>query len=106
MPKKDKRRGIPIGASPSQPLGNFTTHRIDHQMKERLRVKIYLRYCDDTVGMARTKAEAWKQVNEFERMNEEMGLVIKHDVIVAPFGKNKNGKHRKRQRGHTRREKH
>lgn len=75
-------------------------------MKERVRVKIYLRYCDDVLGMSKTKGEAWRQFNEFERMHAEIGLVIKHDVIVAPFGKNNNGKHRKRQRSHTRHAKH
>jgi len=71
-------------------------------MKENLHCKCYLRYCDDTVGLARTKAEAWAQYNEYEKMSDEAGLVIKANVIVAPiahldYGKKK--KKRRRQRG-------
>lgn len=96
-----KKRGVPIGGYPSQPIGNFSASSIDHRMKERLHCKCYLRYCDDTVGLARTKAEAWAMYNEYEKMSSEYGLVIKASVIVAPiahlaYGKKKQ---RRRQRG-------
>ena len=54
MQKKGKR-GVPIGGYPSQPIANFTVSHIDHHMKEVLKCKCYLRYCDDTLGLARTK---------------------------------------------------
>lgn len=72
-------------------------------MKERLRVKCYLRYCDDTLGLARTKGEAWKQLSEYDRLSSELGLTVKASAIVAPiahlvdYGKKK--RKRKRQRG-------
>ena len=100
-----KRRGVPIGAYTSQPIGNFASSRIAHQMKEKVGVKCYLQYCDDTVGLARTKAEAWKAVNEYERLSAQAGLVVKANVIVAPIAKTSDGKKRKsrkRQRGHRR----
>ena len=76
-------------------------------MKEEVRVKCYLRYCDDTVGLARTKGEAWKALNEYERMSAEAGFVVKASAIVAPIAHKTDGKwkkRRKRQRGHRRKD--
>ena len=77
-------------------------------MKEVKHCKCYLRYCDDTTGLARTKAEAWEMVNEYERLSSEMGLVVKAGAIVAPIAHKEYGrrKHRKRQRGGHKRSKH
>jgi hypothetical protein len=99
------RRGLPIGAYTSQPLANYSVSDIDHRMKEEFRCKCYLRYCDDVVGLARTKHEAWQMLDEYVRLNDEAGLVVKGNVIVAPIGEFVNGskrKHRKRQRSHKR----
>lgn len=94
---------MPIGAGTSQPIGNFVVSRVDHHMKERMRCKCYLRYCDDTVGLARTKAEAWKMLNEYSREMGKLGLVVKAGAIVAPIAENheRRSKKRKRQRSKT-----
>lgn len=42
-----RRRGIPIGNLTSQFLANVLLNDLDHQVKERLRVRRYLRYVDD-----------------------------------------------------------
>lgn len=42
-----RRRGIPIGNLTSQFLANVLMDRVDHLVKDRLRVKRYLRYVDD-----------------------------------------------------------
>lgn len=99
---------MPIGAFPSQPIGNFTASSIDHHMKEKMHCKCYLRYCDDTMGLARSKAEAWKMVNEYVRLSDEKGLVVKAGIIVAPIAHVEYGrkKHRKRQSGQGKRQKH
>lgn len=105
MKKNGRKRGVPIGAYTSQPIGNFASDRIAHRMKEEVRVKCYLQYCDDTVGLARTKAEAWKALNAYERMSAEAGFVVKASAIVAPIAERTDGKkrkRRKRQRGHRR----
>ena len=96
--KSKGRRGVPIGGYPSQPIGNFTSSSIDHYMKEKMHCKCYLRYCDDTMGLARTKAEAWAMVNEYERLSSEKGLVVKAGIIVAPIAHYEYGKHRKKRR--------
>lgn len=100
---KGQKRGLPIGANTSQPLGNFASSPVDHYMKEKVRCKCYLRNCDDVLGLARTKGEAWNQLNEYYKKCEEYGFVIKSDVIVAPIATRRrdvtNKKKRKRQRG-------
>ena len=91
---------MPIGGYPSQTIGNFSASRVDHHMKEKMHCKCYLRYCDDTMGLARTKAEAWRMLNEYDRISSELGLVVKASAIVAPIALRGYGKKkRKRQRG-------
>lgn len=99
---------MPIGGYPSQIIGNFTAGRVDHHLKEVMHCKCYLRYCDDTMGLARTKGEAWAMLNEYDRESSRLGLVVKASCIVAPIAHKAYGKkRRKRQRGagHSR-EKH
>lgn len=95
-----KKRGVPIGSYISQPSGNFSLSIIDHAMKEVFKAKCYHRYCDDTVALAKSKAEAKVLLREYDRMSSELGLVVKATSFIAPIQKNVNGKKkRKRQRG-------
>ena len=73
-------------------------------MKERKRSKCFLMYCDDTLGLARTKAEAWAQLNEFMSVSERYGLVVKASMVVAPIAhlEHHGKKKRRRQRGRGR----
>ena len=43
----ERRRGLPIGNLTSQFFGNVLLDMVDHKVKDRLRVKRYLRYVDD-----------------------------------------------------------
>ncbi|MDD4515112.1 RNA-directed DNA polymerase [Massilibacteroides sp.] len=96
---KKTRRGVAIGAYTSQPLGNFCLYAIDHHIKEQLRIKCYLRYCDDVIWMTKTKAEAKKVLREYDRMCTEMGLTVKAGAIISRIGNEKKRNGRKRQRG-------
>lgn len=101
MKNYDGKRGVPIGAFTSQPLGNFAASVIDHYMKEQRRVKCYLRYCDDATGRAMTKAAARRDLEAFESVSSEIGLVVKHSAVVAPIGierRNERKRDRKRKR--------
>lgn len=72
-------------------------------MKEVMRAKGYLRYCDDTVGLAATKAEARSQMQSFSDLSEQLGLVVKSNAILSRIGKEiKNEKGRKRKRSKKR----
>lgn len=95
-------KGLPIGRYTSQPLANVSINAIDHYVKERLRIRHYFRYCDDTTSLFRTKREAREFIKEFDRICLENGLLIKHDVIIARIGNGKkHGRHRKRMRSRT-----
>lgn len=95
------KRGVPIGAFTSQPLGNFAASPIDHVMKERYRVKCLHRYCDDNCMLARSKAEALFLLRVYERESAKYGLIVKANSCIAPIGaeiRNENKRHRKRKR--------
>lgn len=99
------KRGVPIGAYISQPLGNFGLTGVDHYMKEVMGSRGYYRYSDDTVGFARTKGEARRHLREFIFLTERgAGLVVKSNIQLMPLrdGKTKR-RHRRRQRGKGRR---
>ena len=42
-------KGVPIGNLTSQLFANIYLHEFDHFIKQRLKIKWYLRYCDDFV---------------------------------------------------------
>lgn len=96
-----RKRGVPIGAYTSQPLGNFAVSPIDHKFKEQYKVKCLHRYCDDNVMLARTKGEAKFLLREYNRVSAEYGLVVKGNSCISPIGtevRHENKKHRKRKR--------
>lgn len=102
--KQYGQRGTPIGAVTSQLIGNLAVKRIDHKMKANGKGQEYFRYCDDVVGLARTKAEAKRKAREFYRTASELGLCVKANIVLSPIGQVRQTnetrqKKRKRQRG-------
>ena len=64
----ERRHGLPIGNQTSQFFGNVYLDALDHFVKDRLRVRGYVRYVDDFVLFGRTKRElhaARERVAEF-----------------------------------------
>ena len=53
----ERRHGLPIGNQTSQFFGNVCLDALDHFVKDRLRVRGYVRYVDDFVVFGRTKGE-------------------------------------------------
>lgn len=83
-------------------MGNFAVSPVDHKFKERYRVKCMHRYCDDSVMLARTKAEARFLLTMYNRESAELGLVVKANSFFAPIREETDGgrrRHRKRKRG-------
>ncbi len=58
-----RRRGLPIGNLTSQLFGNLYLDRLDHYVKEVLRVPGYVRYVDDFAlfGNDRDEIQAWRR---------------------------------------------
>jgi len=55
-----RQRGLPIGNQTSQFFANVYLDPLDHFLKETLRVREYLRYCDDFLLLAPDKATLWQ----------------------------------------------
>ena len=78
--------GLPIGNLTSQWFANAFLDGFDHFAKENLRLPGYLRYMDDMVFFAGSKADCWRALDEAERwLRRERGLELKTEAtLVAP----------------------
>ncbi|NQV12314.1 RNA-dependent DNA polymerase [Candidatus Uhrbacteria bacterium] len=99
--------GIPLGNLTSQLFANIYLHELDWYVKQELRVKHYIRYCDDFVLLSSSKHEclAWVElVNAFLKEKLSMQLhpnkisvrtwtqgvdflgyvVLPHSIIIRP----------------------
>lgn len=79
------RSGLPIGYHSSQYLGNFYLSEFDHYMKSELRVRYYIRYCDDIVILSSNK-EYLKEVLSKMRwyLEGKLNLSIKSNYQIFP----------------------
>ena len=64
-------RGLPIGNLTSQFFANLFLDRIDHYIKEELRVPGYVRYADDLTLFGNDKQRLWSTL---ERLREQFNL--------------------------------
>ena len=79
--------GVSIGLRSSQGLCNlYLSHYLDHELKDRLGVRHYYRYCDDGVVLGKSKSELWKIRNVVHRQVERAGLEVKPNERVFPVG--------------------
>jgi Retron-type reverse transcriptase len=83
---ESQQKGIPIGSLTSQLFANMYLDRLDHYIKDVLKVKAYLRYMDDFIIFADDKAELHllhAKIRTFLR--SELRLEMKEkEVIVSP----------------------
>lgn len=77
------QRGIALGSHMSQLLQLLYLDSFDHFVKEKLRVKHYLRYMDDMVMLTQTKEEAWKAYHAAESELAKLGLTLNPKSKVA-----------------------
>lgn len=56
----ERRKGLPIGSQTSQFFSNVYLDPLDHFVKERLRVRHYVRYVDDFILFSDEKKELWE----------------------------------------------
>lgn len=69
--------GLPIGTYTSQWFANWILQRLDHYIKEVLRVKYAMRYMDDIVMFGRNKKELHKVLEAISAYLEPFGLHLK-----------------------------
>lgn len=67
-------KGIPIGASTSQILANLALNPLDHFAKRQLKLKTYLRYCDDMVALFENAEEAHFAFSEITNKVKELKM--------------------------------
>lgn len=63
---KEDNKGLPLGNVTSQLFGNIYMHVFDHFVKHDLKVKYYIRYCDDFVVVHEDKTYLESLVPLFE----------------------------------------
>ncbi|MGH8557156.1 MAG: RNA-directed DNA polymerase, partial [Methylococcales bacterium] len=80
-------RGMPIGSLTSQLFANVYLDAFDHFVKERLRVRHYLRYMDDFLLLASDRREARDRLDAVRAfLGEHLRLELNpRRVIVAPI---------------------
>jgi len=75
--------GIPIGNYTSQWFANLFLEGLDHHIREKLKVKHYVRYIDDMVLFGNNKKELHKVRRLIETyLKDEMGLELKDNWQV------------------------
>lgn len=81
----DSADGVPIGNYMSQYFANLYLAYFDHWVKEELKVKYYIRYCDDIVILHGSKEflhHLLKDIKQYMKTN--LNLEIKHNWQVFP----------------------
>lgn len=75
-------RGLPIGNVTSQLFANIYLNELDQFIKHELRIRYYLRYCDDFVILSREKERLLGLVNRISNfLHDQLKLVIHPDKI-------------------------
>ena len=75
-------KNLPIGNLTSQWMGNVLLNELDHFVKEKLRCRDYIRYCDDFCLFADDKQILWKYKQQIEKfINEKLSLCFSKSVI-------------------------
>lgn len=82
-------KSIPIGNYTSQYFANIYLNELDHYIKEKLRVKYYIRYMDDFVLLMKNKEEAkaiYKKIDVFLKEKLELELNRKSSYFPGNLG--------------------
>ncbi len=66
-----EEKGLPIGNYTSQYFANIYLNGLDHYLKEKLRVKYYVRYMDDFIALVPTLEEAKELLSKIQQYVEE-----------------------------------
>lgn len=76
--------GMPIGSLISQLLANVQLNRLDHRAKDDFGYRHYVRYMDDFVVLAPSKADAWVALDALAAELEAMNLMLNPKTAVFP----------------------
>ena len=80
-----RARGLPIGNLTSQFFGNLYLNDVDHYVKDELGSKAYIRYVDDIILLADSKAKLWQTLNVLrEKFTAERLHIHQTKCFVQP----------------------
>lgn len=86
-----ENKGLPIGNLTSQLFANVYLNELDHFVKEKLKVKFYLRYMDDFIILSHDKKQLheWRtKINNF--LIEKLNLQLNAKTSVFPASRGIN----------------
>lgn len=75
--EKQPNKGLPLGNVTSQLFANIYLNELDQFVKHRLKVKYYIRYCDDFIILRKDRnylEQLIKKIDNFLRNNLELNL--------------------------------
>lgn len=75
-------KGLPLGNLTSQLFANVYLHELDHFVKYVLRIRYYVRYCDDFVLLTHTMHEATHLVGAIDRFLRSWLVLTLHERKV------------------------
>ena len=78
----DSNQGLPIGNYTSQWFANFYLQSLDHFIKEKLKIKYYIRYVDDLVLLGSNKRKLHRDRQMIKEFVSELSLEIKENWQV------------------------
>lgn len=77
--------GMQVGSLISQTTANVVLTPLDHYVKRELRVPYYIRYMDDMILLAPSKADAWVAIGAVDDfLQERLGLQLNSKTAVMP----------------------
>ena len=78
----DSTQGVPIGNYLSQYFGNLYLTYVDHEVKEKLGVRYYFRYCDDIVVLGNSKERLHSIRVDVANRVAKLKLMLKNNYQV------------------------
>ena len=82
--------GVPIGNFTSQWFANFFLQDFDHFVKEKLKIKYYIRYMDDILFFGSNKRLLGKQRVQIQQFLENEKLTLKSNWQIFKVAEEKN----------------
>jgi len=79
--------GMQVGSLISQMTANVVLTPLDHFIKRELHVPYYVRYMDDMIIFAPSKAQIWEAIGAIDDyLQERLGLQLNNKTAVMPVG--------------------
>ncbi len=90
LPRYKKGIGLPIGNETSQILAIYYLNELDHYIKEKLKIKYYIRYMDDFILLHRDKEYLKYCKDKIKEKIEELDLKLNKKTQIYDLDKGLN----------------